>query len=30
MKSIDFIVARHDLQHCKSIETQLPDAAALA
>jgi hypothetical protein len=30
MKSIDFIVARHDLRHCKSIETQSPDAAALA
>jgi Protein of unknown function (DUF2855) len=29
MKSTDFVVARHDLQHCKSIETQLPDAAAL-
>src|SRR5216683_7198005 len=30
MQSIDFIVARNDLQQCKSIETQLPDAAALA
>jgi len=29
MKSTDFVVARNDLQHCKSIETQLPDAAAL-
>jgi Protein of unknown function (DUF2855) len=29
MQSIDFIVARNDLQQCKSIETQLPDAAAL-
>jgi hypothetical protein len=29
MKSIDFIVARNDLQQCKLIETQLPDAAAL-
>ena len=29
MKSNDFIVARHDLQQCKFIETQLPDAAAL-
>jgi hypothetical protein len=29
MKSIDFIVARNDLQQCKSIETQLPDAATL-
>src|SRR5882757_10431081 len=29
MKSIDFVVARNDLQQCKSIETQLPDAAAL-
>ena len=29
MKSTDFVVARHDLQHCKSIDTQLPDAAAL-
>jgi hypothetical protein len=29
MKSIDFIVARHDLQQCKLIETQLPDAAEL-
>jgi hypothetical protein len=29
MKSTDFIVARSDLQQCKFIETQLPDAAAL-
>jgi hypothetical protein len=29
MKSIDFVVARDDLQQCKVIETQLPDAAAL-
>jgi uncharacterized protein DUF2855 len=29
MKSTDFVVARDDLQQCKSIETQLPDAAAL-
>jgi hypothetical protein len=29
MKSTDFIVARHDLQQCKFIERQLPDAAAL-
>jgi hypothetical protein len=29
MKSIDFIVARDDLQQCKVIETRLPDAAAL-
>ena len=29
MKSTDFIVARNDLQQCKTIETQLPDAAAL-
>src|ERR1700709_836620 len=29
MKSIDFVVARNDLQQCKSIETQLPDAATL-
>src|SRR4051794_17115001 len=29
MQSTDFIVARNDLQQCKSIETQLPDAAAL-
>ena len=29
MKSTDFIVARDDLQQCKSIETQLPDAATL-
>ena len=29
MKSIDFVVARDDLQACKAIETQLPDAAAL-
>lgn len=29
MNSTDFIVARNDLQQCKFIETQLPDAAAL-
>ena len=29
MKSTDFIVARNDLQQCKFIETQLPDAADL-
>jgi Protein of unknown function (DUF2855) len=29
MKSTAFIVARDDLQQCKFIETQLPDAAAL-
>jgi hypothetical protein len=29
MKSTDFIVARNDLQQCKTIETQLPDAATL-
>jgi hypothetical protein len=29
MKSTDFVVARHDLQQCKFIETGLPDAAAL-
>src|ERR1700737_584196 len=29
MKSIDFIVARNDLQQCKFIETSLPDADAL-
>ena len=29
MKSTDFVVARRDLQQCKFIETQLPDAAAL-
>jgi hypothetical protein len=29
MKSTDFIVARDDLQQCKLIETQLPDATAL-
>ena len=28
-KSTDFIVARDDLQQCKVIETELPDAAAL-
>jgi Protein of unknown function (DUF2855) len=28
-KSIDFIVARDDLQQCKLIETRLPDAASL-
>jgi hypothetical protein len=29
MKATDFIVARNDLQQCKSIATELPDAAAL-
>jgi hypothetical protein len=29
MKSTDFVVARNDLQQCKFIETELPDAAAL-
>jgi hypothetical protein len=29
MKSTDFIIARNDLQQCKFIETQLPDAATL-
>jgi hypothetical protein len=29
MTSTDFVVARNDLQHCKTIETHLPDAAAL-
>jgi hypothetical protein len=29
MKSIDFVVARNDLQQCKFIRTQLPDAAEL-
>lgn len=29
MKSTDFVVARDDLQQCKLIETELPDAAAL-
>jgi hypothetical protein len=29
MKSTDFIVARNDLQQCKFIETQLPDAGTL-
>jgi len=29
MVSIDFVVARDDLQQCKAIETQLPDAATL-
>jgi hypothetical protein len=29
MKSTDFIVTRNDLQQCKFIETQLPDAAEL-
>jgi len=29
MKSSDFVVARNDLQQCKFIQTQLPDAAAL-
>ena len=29
MQATDFIVARNDLQRCKVIETELPDAAAL-
>jgi hypothetical protein len=29
MKSTDFAVARNDLQQCKAIETQVPDAATL-
>ncbi|UPK03461.1 DUF2855 family protein [Bradyrhizobium sp. 170] len=29
MQATDFIVARNDLQQCKVIETQLPDATAL-
>ena len=29
MKSTDFVVARHDLQQCKFIETSLPGAADL-
>jgi hypothetical protein len=29
MQSTDFVVARDDLQQCKVIDTQLPDAAAL-
>jgi hypothetical protein len=29
MKSTDFIVVRDDLQHCKFVETQLPDIATL-
>jgi Protein of unknown function (DUF2855) len=29
MKSTDFVVARNDLQQCKFIKTDLPDAAAL-
>jgi len=29
MKSTDFVVARNDLQQCKSIATELPDAAAV-
>src|SRR5947207_9707788 len=29
MQATDFVVARNDLQQCKSIETQLPDADAL-
>ena len=29
MQATDFIVARNDLQQCKVIETQLPDAATL-
>ena len=30
MQSTDFVVARNDLQQCKVIETQLPEAASLA
>jgi hypothetical protein len=29
MKATDFVVVRDDLQQCKTIETQLPDATAL-
>ena len=29
IKSTDFVVARNDLQQCRIIETQLPDAAVL-
>jgi hypothetical protein len=29
MKSTDFVVARHDLQQCKLIDTAIPDAARL-
>jgi hypothetical protein len=29
MQSTDFVVARNDLQQCKIIETQLPDAGSL-
>jgi hypothetical protein len=29
MNSTDFVVARHDLQQCRAIETRLPDAADL-
>ena len=29
MHATDFVVARNDLQQCKLIETQLPDADAL-
>jgi hypothetical protein len=29
MQATDFVVARNDLQQCKFIETQLPDAATL-
>ena len=29
MKSTDFVVARNDLAQCKTIDTELPDAAAL-
>jgi hypothetical protein len=29
MQATDFVVARNDLQQCKTIETQLPDAADL-
>ncbi len=28
MNSINFVVARNDLQQCKFVNTQLPDAAA--
>ena len=29
MKSTEFVVARHDLQQCKVIEVELPDATSL-
>jgi hypothetical protein len=29
MNSTDFIVARDDFQHCKFIETAIPDATEL-